>query len=124
MAQPSHDVIVLGLGAMGSDAACHLASRGVGVLGIEQFTSPHTHGSSHGSSRIIRQAYHESPDYIPLLLRAYDLWRKLEVDAGAPLLHITGGLTLGAAGGHMVPRTVAAARLKSIRIVEVSAPPT
>lgn len=110
MARASYDVIVLGLGAMGSAAAYHLASRGVRVLGIEQFTSPHDKGSSHGSSRIIRQAYHESPDYIPLVLRAYELWRKLEADAGTPLLHITGGLTLGAADGQMVPRTIAAAR--------------
>ncbi len=108
------DGIVLGLGAMGSAAAYHLASRGVRVLGIEQFTSPHNQGSSHGSSRIIRQAYHESPDYIPLVLRAYELWRKLEADAGAHLLHITGGLTLGAADGQMVPHTVAAARMHSI----------
>jgi len=108
------DVIVLGLGAMGSATACHLASRGAQVLGIEQFTSPHDRGSSHGSSRIIRQAYHESPDYIPLVLRAYELWRKLEADAGARLLHITGGLTLGAPDGQMVPHTVAAARQHSI----------
>jgi len=107
-------VIVLGLGAMGSAAAYHLAARGVRVLGIEQFTSPHDKGSSHGSSRIIRQAYHESPDYIPLVLRAYELWRKLEAEAGARLLHITGGLTLGAADGQMVPHTVAAAREHSI----------
>lgn len=110
----SFDVIVLGLGAMGSAAACHLASRGVRVLGIEQFTSPHDKGSSHGGSRMIRQAYFESPSYIPLVLRAYDLWRKLEADSGARLLHITGGLTLGAAGGELVSRTVAAAREHSI----------
>jgi sarcosine oxidase len=62
------DVIVLGLGAMGSAAAHHLAQRGKRVLGIEQFTSPHDRGSSHGGSRMIRQAYWESPDYIPFRL--------------------------------------------------------
>ena len=108
------DVIVLGLGAMGSAAAYHLAARGVRVLGIEQFTSPHDLGSSHGGSRIIRQAYFESPDYIPLVLRAYELWRKLEVDSGTRLLHITGGMTLGRAGGEIVSRTMAAAREHSI----------
>jgi sarcosine oxidase len=125
------DVIVLGLGAMGSAAAYHLAARGVRVLGIEQFTSPHDRGSSHGGSRIIRQAYFESPDYIPLVLRAYELWRKLEADtaslpgpqrrgtggtqdAGARLLHITGGMTLGPEGGEMVRRTMAAAQEHSI----------
>lgn len=109
------DVIVLGLGAMGSAAAYHLALRGQRVLGIEQFTSPHDRGSSHGGSRIIRQAYFESPDYIPLVLRAYELWRRLESDAGARLLHITGGLTVGAAAGEMVSRTMAAARQHEIR---------
>ena len=108
------DVIVLGLGAMGSAAAYHLALRGKRVLAIEQFTSPHDKGSSHGGSRMIRQAYFEGPDYIPLVLRAYELWRKLEVDAGARLLHITGGLTLGSADGEMVTRTMAAARQHGI----------
>lgn len=108
------DVIVLGLGAMGSAAAYHLASRRARVLGIEQFTSPHDKGSSHGGSRMIRQAYFESPSYIPLVLRSYDLWRKLESDFGAKLLHITGGLTLGASGGELVSRTVAAAREHSV----------
>lgn len=112
--QKSFDAIVLGLGAMGSAAAYHLASRGVRTLGIEQFTSPHDEGSSHGGSRMIRQAYFESPDYIPLVLRAYDLWRKLESDSGLRLLHITGGLTLGPETGSLVPRTVAAAREHSI----------
>jgi sarcosine oxidase len=117
----SFDVIVLGLGAMGSAAAYHLAARGVRVLGIEQFTSPHDRGSSHGGSRMIRQAYFESADYIPLVLRAYELWGKLEADIPGPqvrgtwgtqrgrLLHITGGLTLGRETGDMVRRTVAAA---------------
>lgn len=105
---------MLGLGAMGSAAAYHLASRGARVLGLEQFTSPHDRGSSHGSSRIIRQAYYESPDYIPLVLRAYELWRKLESDAGARLLHITGGLTIGPADGYLVPQTVASARRHAI----------
>jgi sarcosine oxidase len=108
------DVIVLGLGAMGSAAAYHLAARGVRVLGIEQFTSPHDLGSSHGGSRIIRQAYFESPDYIPLVLRAYELWRKLEADAGVRLLHITGGMTLGGPQSEIVRRTMAAAREHSI----------
>ncbi len=62
----SFDVIVLGLGAMGSSAAYHLAARGERVLGIEQYTTAHDRGSSHGQSRIIRQAYHENPAYVPL----------------------------------------------------------
>ena len=71
------DVIILGLGGMGSAAACHLAARGKRVLGLDQFTPPHDKGSSHGESRVIRQAYYEDPAYVPLLLRAYELWRQL-----------------------------------------------
>ena len=72
-----YDVIVVGLGAMGGAAALHLARRGQRVLGLEQFTMAHDRGSSHGLSRIIRQAYFEDPAYVPLVLRAYELWREL-----------------------------------------------
>ena len=72
------DVVVIGLGIMGSAAACHLAKRGLRVLGLEQFTPAHDRGSSHGLSRMIRQAYFEHPAYVPLVLRAYELWRDLE----------------------------------------------
>lgn len=90
-----YDVIVLGLGAMGSAAAYHLARRGQRVLGIEAFTPGHTKGSSHGESRIIRMAYMEHPDYVPLLQRAYELWGELEAEAGTELLRQTGGLFIG-----------------------------
>lgn len=89
------DVIVVGLGGMGSAAAYHLARRGQRVLGLDRFTPPHTEGSSHGASRIIRLAYFEDPAYVPLLFRAYDLWKELERDSGQKLLHVTGGLMLG-----------------------------
>jgi sarcosine oxidase len=89
------DVIILGLGGMGSAAAYHLAARGLRVLGLDQFAPPHDRGSSHGQSRVIRQAYFEDPAYVPLLLRAYELWQKLERDAGKNLLTFTGGLMLG-----------------------------
>lgn len=110
----SWDVIILGLGAMGSATAFHLAQRGKRVLGIEQFTSPHDLGSSHGGSRIIRQAYWEGAEYIPLVSRALELWRKLERDAGADLLHIKGGVVVGSRDGDLVPRTIAAAQRYSI----------
>ena len=74
----SFDVIVVGLGGMGSAAAAHAASRGKRVLGIEQFQPAHDQGSSHGRSRVIRLAYFEHPAYVPLLRRAYELWRQLE----------------------------------------------
>ena len=82
MDRPDHaDVIVLGLGGMGSAAISHVARRGHSVIGIEQFGPNHANGSSHGETRIIREAYFESPDYVPLLQRAYTLWRELEASA-------------------------------------------
>jgi len=67
------DVIVAGLGAMGSATACHLALRGRRVLGLDRWTPGHVFGSSHGDSRIIREAYFEHPAYVPLVQRAYEL---------------------------------------------------
>jgi sarcosine oxidase len=91
----SYDVIVIGLGGMGSAAAYHLARRGQRVLGLEKFTPAHDKGSSHGGSRIIRQSYFEDPAYVPLLLRAYELWEELARDSGQEVYRITGGLFLG-----------------------------
>ncbi len=94
-AAKTYDVIVVGVGGMGSAACYHLARRGVRVLGIEQFEIPHERGSSHGHSRVIRKAYFEDPRYVPLLHRAYELWRELEAESGEKLLHITGGINIG-----------------------------
>jgi sarcosine oxidase len=91
----AYDVIVIGLGGMGSAAAYHLAARGQRVLGLEKFTPAHDKGSSHGGSRIIRQSYFEDPAYVPLLLRAYDLWDKLATDTGLQVYRLTGGLFMG-----------------------------
>jgi sarcosine oxidase len=93
-----YDVIVAGLGGMGSSAAYHLAGRGKRVLGLERHTPVHDRGSSHGQSRIIRLAYSEGPDYVPLLLRAYELWEKLEAETGEDLMTLTGGLMIGPPG--------------------------
>jgi sarcosine oxidase len=90
-----YDVIVIGLGGMGSATAYQLAERGKRVLGLERHKPAHAQGSSHGKSRIIRQAYFEDPAYVPLLLRAYELWRKIEHESDTQLLTITGGLMLG-----------------------------
>ncbi len=90
------DAIVIGLGAAGSAAAYHLSRRGARVLGLDRFAPPHTWGSSHGQSRIIRRTYFEGDAYLPLLQRAYALWRDLEEETGAELLHVTGGLMIGA----------------------------
>src|SRR2546427_7113071 len=107
---PTADIIVLGLGAMGSAAAYHLARRGVRVLGIEQYTPAHAQGSSHGRSRVIREAYFEHPDYVPLIQRAYELWRGLEREAGERLLVMTGGLMIGPESGVLVQGAPTSAR--------------
>jgi sarcosine oxidase len=86
------DAIVVGVGGMGSATAWQLARRGRNVLGLEQFDIPHASGSSHGINRIIRLAYYEDPSYVPLLKRAYELWRELETACGEHLLHITGSI--------------------------------
>jgi sarcosine oxidase len=87
-----YDAIVLGVGGMGSAALYHLARRGLRVLGIERYNIPHEMGSSHGLTRIIRLAYYEHPSYVPLLRRAYELWRQLEHLAPERLLLITGAI--------------------------------
>src|SRR5437867_2465880 len=98
------DVIIIGLGGMGSAAAYHLAARGKRVLGFDQFSPPHDKGSSHGKNRVIRQAYYEDPSYVPLLLRAYELWRELD------LLTITGGLMIGRPDSEVVAGSPHSAR--------------
>lgn len=87
---------------MGSAAAFQLARRGALVIGLETFGPAHDRGSSHGESRIIRQAYFEDPAYVPLVLRAYQLWRELEASSGERLLETTGGVMIGAPEGDMV----------------------
>lgn len=104
-----YDVIVIGLGGMGSAAAYHLAQRGQRVLGLERFTAGHDRGSSHGHSRVIRQAYFEDPAYVPLLLRAYDLWRQLEQETDETLLTITGGLMMGLPDSRVVQGSIRSA---------------
>lgn len=105
-----YDVIVVGLGAMGSAAAYHLAQRGQRVLGIEQFTPAHPFGSSHGGSRIVRKSYFEKPDYVPLLVRAYELWDELSASFGAQLFTRCGALMLGRPDSSIVAGTIASAR--------------
>ena len=90
-----YEAIVVGVGGMGSAALYHLARRGKHVLGIERFDVPNEHGSSHGLTRIIRQAYFEHPSYVPLVRRAYELWRELEAEAGEQLLYVTGAVEGG-----------------------------
>lgn len=96
------DVAVIGLGAMGSAALLTLARRGVAAIGLDQFRPPHALGSTHGRSRVIREAYYESPAYVPLVRRATELWEALERDGSRPLLRRTGGLMLGSPDCRLV----------------------
>jgi sarcosine oxidase len=109
------DVVVIGLGVMGSAALHRLAVRGKRVLGIERFAPGHDRGSSHGATRIIRLGYFEHPSYVPLVQRAYALWRELERAAGRALLHVTGIAEMGPPDGILVRGTLASAQLHGLR---------
>lgn len=117
---PTFDVIVLGCGAAGGGALWHLARRGLRVVGIERFAPPHARGSSHGRTRIIRQAYFEHPDYVPLVLRAYDQWAELEAASGRTLYRETGLLEIGPPTGHVVPGVLTAARQHRLAVDELA----
>lgn len=106
----SYDVIVVGLGGMGSAAVRSLAVRGARVLGLEQFTPVHALGASHGGSRIIRLAYYEDPSYVPLLRIAYRMWARLEQESGQSLVSRCGALFLGPADHGVFAGTLHAAR--------------
>ncbi|MFJ2784499.1 MULTISPECIES: N-methyl-L-tryptophan oxidase [unclassified Streptomyces] len=108
--QVDAEVIVVGLGAMGSQALWRLAERGTDVLGIEQFVPGHDRGASHGESRIIRSAYAEGAAYVPLVKRAWRLWRELEEASGRSLLERTGALMVGPADSSVIAGPLASAR--------------
>ena len=117
----THDVIVLGTGGVGSAAVYQLAKRGARVLGIDQFPGGHDRGSSHGETRVIRQAYFEHADYVPLLLRAYELWRELEQQTDTRLLHQVGLLQVGPPDGQVVYGVLEAARLHGLTVESLPA---
>jgi sarcosine oxidase len=110
-----YDVVVLGVGGMGSAIAYHLARRGLSVIALEQFAAAHDRGSSHGLSRIIRLAYFEHPSYVPLLRRAFTLWRELEEAAGETVLHVTGAIDAGPAGSRVVEGSLESCRVHGLR---------
>ena len=105
-----YDAIVIGLGGMGSATAATLARRGQRVLGLDRDDPPHTLGSTHGKSRIIRRAYMEDPAYVPLLIRAYELWEEVAGRSDDALLHTTGGLMIGTEDSDAVRGSVASAQ--------------
>ena len=110
MSGKPYDVIVAGVGAMGSAACWHLARRGQRVLGLDRFDIPNSMGSSHGVNRIIRLAYFEHPSYVPLLRRAYALWRETEQHFGEQLLYVTGSLDIGRPDSRLVTGSLASCR--------------
>lgn len=108
------DVIVIGIGAMGSSICMQLARRGRRVLGLDRHGIPNTMGSSAGDSRIIRKCYYEHPDYVPLLHRAYEHWGDLEREASVKLLHRTGALYMGPADADLLTGSRRAAEIHGL----------
>jgi sarcosine oxidase len=118
---PPYDAIVLGTGGVGSAALAHLARRGARVLGIDRFAPGHDRGSSHGQTRLIRRAYYEHPDYVPLVLRAFELWHELEQRADETLYHQVGLLQIGPPDGEVIAGVRTSARLHGLPIEELRA---
>ena len=116
----TYDVIVLGTGGVGSAATFHLAQRGAKVLGLDRFPGGHDQGSSHGQTRIIRKAYFEHSNYVPLLNRAYELWADLERRAAEKLYHEVGLIEIGPPDGIVVPGVLAAARQHHLRVDQLT----
>ena len=121
---PAYDVIVLGVGSMGSSACYHLAKRGHKILGLEQFDIPHELGSHVGQSRIIRKAYFEHPDYVPLLERAYLNWHTLETETGAQVYFKTGLLYFGMPSDPLMKGVHESAAKYKIQVNSLSASET
>jgi sarcosine oxidase len=118
---PSYQAIVIGTGGVGSAALFHLAARGARVLGLDRFPPGHDRGSSHGQTRIIRLAYFEHPDYVPLLRRAYELWEELGHRRGRPLYHEIGLLQIGPPAGTVVSGVRRSALEHGLEIEELDA---
>src|SRR5690242_541266 len=109
------DAVIIGMGGMGSATAYQLARRGLKVLGLEKHNLLHDMGSSHGLTRIIRLPYYEHPSYVPLLFRAYELWRQLENLTGERILFVTGGIDAGPELGRIVQGSLAACKEHALR---------
>ncbi|MGA9869543.1 MAG: N-methyl-L-tryptophan oxidase [Rhodococcus sp. (in: high G+C Gram-positive bacteria)] len=103
------DVVVIGLGSVGSMTLWQLAKRGVDVVGVEQFGIGHTRGSYSGDSRLFRTAVHEGPRYVPLLQRSRELWFELQHESGRHLYDECGALQIGEAGSGSLAKSIASA---------------
>ena len=117
----TYDAVVLGVGGVGSAALYHLAARGLRVLGVDRFLPGHDRGSSHGQTRLIRQAYHEHPAYVPLVQRAYALWHELEQQSGRELYRPVGILEVGPEDGQVVAGVLASARQHNLQVEQLDA---
>ena len=115
----TYDCIVLGIGGAGSAALYQVARRGMSVLGLDRFPVGHDRGSSHGDTRIIRKAYYEHPDYVPLLLRAYELWKDLETHSGKRIYTQTGLLEVGSPSGDFIRGILRSSREHSLALEEL-----
>ncbi|MDE2997782.1 MAG: N-methyl-L-tryptophan oxidase [Gemmatimonadota bacterium] len=115
------DVVVAGLGAMGSAAVYHLAKRGCRVAGFDRFRPPHVRGSSHGHARVIREAYASGPGFVNLVRRAYALWETLEDESGEELVRTYGHLSMRPPGGAERIGVLESARAFDIPVERVSA---
>ena len=116
----SFDVIVIGVGSMGSATCYYLAKRGYKVLGLEQFDISHEFGSHTGQSRIIRKAYFEHPDYVPLMQRAYDNWKHIEQETGEQVYFKTGLLYAGNSTNEIIKGVQLAASLYDIELEKLN----
>ena len=114
------DVIVIGTGAVGSAAMYYLARNGFDVIGLDRFPAAHDKGSSHGQTRIIRLAYFEHPNYVPLLKRSYELWEELEEVSGSDLYTESGLIQVGPPDGEIVAGVRESAAMHNLTVEEVT----
>ena len=112
----NYDVAVIGCGGVGSAALYSLASRGLRVVGIDKYSPPHAYGSSHGQTRVIRKAYFEHPNYVPLLIKSYKLWGELERKSTRQLMNLTGVLEIGPTDGVLIDGVRQSAKLPDLPV--------
>jgi sarcosine oxidase len=117
----NYDVVVIGVGGVGSAAIYHLARQKARVIGLDRFPPGHDRGSSHGKTRIIRLAYFEHPNYVPLLRRAYELWYELEDRVQSKLFHQVGLLYGGSANGELISGINRSVSAHQLHVDELSA---